>query len=704
MGAIGVFTNVIAIAVLFKPYKKNKILSKIPLLNKFALGYIPAHKDNLGKSIGKVIDDDILNSSKIQDLLINNKENTLQYAIKYFENSNYNVLMNFVSNKKNNIVEFIYKKLIKNIYEDKNVSNINCNISNIHINSIMTKNKLLILIDKLKNNKNKIANLTANYLVQKISNKTIKESVSDNILYNINSNIRNSIITNIYDEILNNIDYKSVNSVLSGIEDKYSKVINKTINDVVNEDMKKSLESYMMNNAESFVFNEMKYAAISVLKNKVTNEFNVDESIGSLFGGKIRILINENLNKVTDIIIEKLTKVLHNNESLIENKVKEEVNKNLNFFEKIAYSMAGGDAIVESCVSVAVNKKIPIFIDMKFYEINNLIQKSLDNDIYPMNIEELKLRADELDISGLLNTIFEKGQNSNRLSDEINKLCKIAIDSIYNENIDDLLAIVNLNSIDGIKDKFHDHISYVLENLKINLDKNKENLQEYIGDIIQNEFISKVEGIPLNRILAGIKENDLYYAVDILLDKAFSDEAVDKELKSVLSNIYDEQLSNTVLKDIYDESMITEILERAFINLLANDKVLREVKSSIGKIVDNIVDSNFDFIDSNFRKEVSNKIIGGALNSVIINSNELVKSIDLKTVTHEQIKIMDSEEIHDLFNSFAGAFFKKLYAYGAFGAVYGINLYLPVIWAVKETVTSSMNNVKDGYKIKDNID
>ena len=704
MGAIGVLTNVIAIAMLFKPYKKNKILSKIPLLNKFALGYIPAHKDNLGKSIGKVIDDDILNSNKIQDLLINNKENILQYTIEYFENSNYSVLMKLLNNKKNNVIEFIYKKLIKNISEDKNVSNIGCKISNIHMDSFVSQNKFLLLIDKLKNNKNKIANLSANYLVEKINNKTIEESISNNILYNINSNINNSINANIYEEILNNIDYKSVNSLLSRVEDKYSKVINRTINDIVNEDMKKSLESYMVNNAESFVFNEMKYAAISVLKNKVTNEFSVDESIGSLFGGKIRILINENLNKVTDIIIEKLTKVLKNNETLIENKVKEQVNNNLNFFEKIAYSMAGGDAIVESCVSVAVNKKIPIFIDMKFYEINNLIQKSLDNDIYPMNIEELKLRADELDISGLLNSIFEKGQNSNILSSEINRLCKIVINSIYNENISHLLAIVNLNSIDGIKDKFHDDISYVLENLKINLDKNKENLQEYVGDIIQNEFISKLIAMPLNGILAGIKGNDLYYAADILLDKAFSNEAVDKELKSVLIDIYDEQVSNTMLKDIYNESMITEILEKVFINLLSNDKVLREIKSSIEKITDNIIDSKFDFIDSNFRRKVSNKIIEGALNSIIINSNELVKSVDLKTVTHEQIKIMDSKEIHDLFNSFAGAFFKKLYAYGAFGAVFGINLYLPIIWAVKETVTSSMNNVKDGYKIKDNID
>lgn len=705
MGAIGVLTNVIAIVMLFKPYKKNKILSKIPLLNKFALGYIPAHKDNLGKSIGKAIDDDILNSSKIQGLLMNSKENTLQYVIDYFENSNYKTLINFINNKKSSVIEFIYKKLIKNISDDRTVSNISDKICNVHINAFVSQNALLSLIDKVKDNKNKIANLSADYLFKKINNnKTIEQSISQHILYDVNSNIMNSINTKVYEEVLNNIDDKSVDRILSSFENKYNKSINRNINDIINEDMKKSLESYILNNAESFIFNEMKYSAIAVLKSKIINEFSEDESIGTLFDGKIRILINENLNKVTDIIIEKLTKVLNNNETLIGNKVKEEVNNNLNFFEKIAYSMAGGDAIVESCVSVAINKKIPEFINMKFYEINNLIRKSLDNVVYPMSIEELKLRSDELDISGLLNSIFEKGQNSNVLSDEINRLCKTAIDSVCNENIGELLKFINLNSIEGIKGKFQYDINYVLESLKVNLDKNKEKLQEYVGNVIQHEFNSKVVEMPLDRVLSGIKEDDLYYAINILLDKAFADEAVDKELQSVLTDIYEEQFANTTLKDIYNESMINEIIEKIFINLLADEKVLNTIKSSITKVVNTVVDSNFGFIDSNFRREVSNKIIEGAINCVIVNSKELVKSVDLKTVTYEQIKIMDSKEIHDLFNSFAGTFFKKLYAYGAFGAIFGINLYLPIIWAAKEAVSSKMDTIKDGYNIKDNVE
>ncbi|MBQ3421545.1 MAG: DUF445 family protein [Romboutsia sp.] len=701
MGAIGVLTNVIAISMLFKPYKKSKVLSKIPFLNKFALGYIPAHKDNLGKSIGKVIDDDILNSGKIQSLLVSNRENTLHYAIDYFENSNYKAIVSFINHKKNAFVEFIYKKLIKNISKDETVTGISTRIGNVKIDSFVPQKTVLSLIDKVKVNKNKIVNLSANYLFNRIhKNKTIEESISSHILNNINSDI-NEII---YKEILNKTNNTSFYKVISNYKEKYNNFIDKPINNIASIEIKESLENYIINNAESFVFNEIKYAAIALVKKKFINEFDGDKSIETLFDGRVKILINENLNKVTDIIIEKLANMLNKNEVLIGNKVKEEINSKLNFFEKIAYSVAGGDSIVESCVSILLNKKIPEFVNEKFYEINSLIQKSLDNVVYPMNIEELRLKTDELNISGLLNSIFEKGRNNQILLGEISRVCQFAVKSIYNENLADILKIINFNTLESLENKFRDHITFTLNNLKDNLEKNKEQSKEYIGRLVENNIISKAISMPIDRFLIGIKENDLYYALNILFDNVLSNEQVSEQFESALINIYEDKFANITLKDIYSESMINSSIEKVFISLLGNDKCLAEVKNSIIKAVDCLVDSNFEFIDLKFRREITNKIITGVIESVILNSKELVEAANLKSVTYEQIKLMDSKEIHYLFNSFAGEFFKKLYIYGAFGSVFGINLYLPIIWAVKEGVTTSIGNIKNGYKVKDNVE
>ena len=705
MGIIGVLTNIIAITMLFKPYKKSRILSKIPLLNKFALGYIPAHKDNLGRSIGKAIDDDILNSTKIQNLFINNRENTLCSVIDYLENSNYKAVISFINNKKNKITEFIYKKIIKSLSEDDKITNISNRVCSIKINSIVSKGLFLSLKNKIIDKKNEIVNLSANYLFKKInSGKTIEESLSQHVLNTINSNMKKNINDDLYKEIINKINRGSASKIVEGYNESYSSLIYRSINDILSADSKEALEDYIKNNAENFIFNELKDVVITVLKNKFSHEFKGKSSIGTLFDGKIKIIVNDNLNKITDVVIDKLNNALKKNEVSIEYKVKEEVNNKLNFFEKIAYSMAGGDSIVESCVSIAINKKIPIFINMKFNEINNLIQKSLDNVVYPINVEDLRIKADEFNVSGLLNNMFEKGKNSTLISSEVNKICITAVNALYNVKTEDLLKIINLNSIESLREKFNDDIDYVLENLKSNLQENKEELQKYIDKIMKDNIMSKAVKLPVSKVLYGIKENDVYYALNILANKAYNNEYVNKELETILNNIYEDRLENAAFKDFCDHNMIYGTIEKLVINLLSNDEILNETRESMRKVVNEVIDEKFEFINLNFRKEITTKIIEGVIDCSITNSKELIEAINLKEVTYEQIKIMDSKEIHELFNSFAGTFFKKLYAYGAFGAAFGINIYLPILWAIKENVSTSMKNYKDGYKVKNNLE
>ena len=69
MAMIGVGTNVIALKMLFYPYKRNKFLAKIPFLRKFSLGYIPSHKDTMARGIGHVIDEELLNGERVKMLL-----------------------------------------------------------------------------------------------------------------------------------------------------------------------------------------------------------------------------------------------------------------------------------------------------------------------------------------------------------------------------------------------------------------------------------------------------------------------------------------------------------------------------------------------------------------------------------------------------------------------------------------------------------
>ncbi|MDO5518584.1 MAG: DUF445 family protein, partial [Clostridium sp.] len=702
MGLIGVLTNVIAITMLFKPYKKSRILSKIPFLNKFALGYIPAHKENLSRSIGKVIDDDILNSSKIQDVLVSNKENTTDYVISYFENSNYKAVMNIVRNKKNSITEFIYKKLVKSLSQDNTVSSINSRVSDIKVNSFVSKDLILSVGTKIREKKNEIINVTAEYLYGKMkSDNAIEECSADKILNYLDGELTNNISGMVHEKISASLNYEFMEKILSGYNDEYIKFIDKPVGEILSDEGKNNIESYIHKNAESFIFNDLKIIVISSVKQKLSKEIDGENKIGSLFGGRVKIFINDNLNKVTDLLIDKLNDVLNKNEQLIAGKVKEEVNNNLNFFEKIGYAMAGGDAIVESCVSTAVNKKVPAFINTKFYEINKMMQKSLDDVVYPMSINELKLKADELNVAAVLNNLFENTQNSSCLSSEINSACSSIISTVYDMNVSSILEYVSLDTVDKITVKFNDDIRLILSSMLEGFENNKSEANEYYKGILNEDIISELKKMPVNKFIHGIKENDVYYALNAAGNKIFEDESVRNDFEDLLGDLYEDKLEGIRIEDLCSSDKTYESVEKFIINSLSNEEILNNIRKSINKAADEAIREKLSFISDESKKEMTEKIVNGIIDCTITDSKELIEAVNLKDVTCEQIKLMDSKEIHDLFLSFAGTFFKKLYSYGAFGAFFGLNLYLPILWAIKESSAAAMKNYNDRYKVND---
>ena len=99
-----------------------------------------------------------------------------------------------------------------------------------------------------------------------------------------------------------------------------------------------------------------------------------------------------------------------------------------------------------------------------------------------------------------------------------------------------------------------------------------------------------------------------------------------------------------------------------------NIKIINEI------IIDAVV-SEFNFIKDDTKDHITYNVIDGIINVIIEDTVNILKAVSLKKITMEQIAVMEPKEIHDLFNSFAGDFFKKLYLYGGFGAVFGINLW-----------------------------
>lgn len=72
----------------------------------------------------------------------------------------------------------------------------------------------------------------------------------------------------------------------------------------------------------------------------------------------------------------------------------------------------------------------------------------------------------------------------------------------------------------------------------------------------------------------------------------------------------------------------------------------------------------------------------------------ILRSLDLKDITLEEVDEMHPKEIHELFKSFAGDFFIKLYIYGGFGLIFGVNVYLSIILFIIDIIYTKQIDLK----------
>ena len=96
MGFIGVITNVIAIKMFFRPYKKIEFFAKFKHTRCFSQGLILQNQKIFAHTLGEYIGAELLTSDNILKMLESNKDsfistlgdNIMPYIISYFENEN----------------------------------------------------------------------------------------------------------------------------------------------------------------------------------------------------------------------------------------------------------------------------------------------------------------------------------------------------------------------------------------------------------------------------------------------------------------------------------------------------------------------------------------------------------------------------------------------------------------------------------------
>lgn len=679
MGGIGVLTNVIAIAMLFKPYKKNKVLSKILFLRKFALGYIPAHKGSLANGIGGVIDNDILNGGRIHKLL-NDKRSTMNSGlVNIIRNDNYKLINNTLVKNKNKVCKYIYDKLEKSLKENEVSSKVSTSLSNSEISvpsSILSKISLGI-----KEKQNTFKEYLLKLIESKMdSTKSIEDILPKGVMDSVNTKVE-SIIEEKTKEF---ITEEKVKALFVRYDDLYKSYINREVSDIVSEDMMIVFEKKAADKMENFLYNDLRFILSCKVKEILTKELSGDKTVGNIFNGAVQGIVNKNLNKITKLIVDKLNESIAKNEYNIGNIVKENINSKLNFIQKMGYAMANGDGIVDRCIHILVNKNLPLFIDEKVSEVENIISDGLETQVYPMKLSDINFGVNEVNSSEFINGVFENLYQGRKLNNITNVIIEEAAGKIKSINISKVLSEVNLDSTEKIFDKFNTEISNSVNLLSENVDELKEislmTMKDILGDITVKD------------LAAGLSNEDLENIADNTVNILMNSKAVNDGLIDIVEETYTKSFKGRKLSSIIDTNIFDSDIEKAITEIINNENMNTLMKSSVENIFDEISKDNFAVIDTEFKDAVNTKVSEAAIDSLILHTKDILESFELKAITYREIENMEPEEIHNLFKSFAGEYFKKLYMYGVMGAVFGINFWLSMVIAIFDYAKGRKDN------------
>lgn len=669
MALIGVLTNVIAIGMLFKPYTQNRVLAKIPLLKHFSLGYIPAHKENLSNGVGNVIDKELLNGESLKELFKSKKVLGVTYLSNYIKTDNYKIIFSFINKKSNDIISHIYN-FFKNMFtKEKTMLKY---ISNTKIGIFLKKSYFNKVIEKVKDFD--YTTLVSKKLEKfKNDKKNIKNILSEEKLEELECKIDEEILLVLKENYSKVFKEEFIKNIIFRNEDLYNEIINKSLSSMLSYDTINDIKEISEKYIKKFIFSDLRGYTKAEITNFLSSEIDGEKTIGNVFNGTIKNVIDNNFYKIGNFVVLQLVKLMKDKKDIIKSLVKEKIMNNLNFVEKIFYKAMKGEYVVENCIDVLIDKKIKGFINDRVLEISGVLNTGLNNVIYPKQIKTLQLKASEINTDKLIDGVFNVLESTNKLKEDIDYIINLSLDKAVNIKFNTILCKVNLDSLEKIYNKFNGDIVILLNELNTNFDKNINKVSSYLNLLIKEYFITPTK----NLSLYDITYEDIKYTTDFIIDRFLNSRSFNIHVENISNKLYDNMESHKISYFLSYES-IENIADFIFTKEQFNLKNIE----ILNKALKDVLNGEESIIDDKTKDYLISILCESFVNSGINNMKSLIEKVHLKEVTTEQIIIMDSKEIHELFKSFAGEFFNKLYLYGSFGFVFGINIYLSVLLTI----------------------
>lgn len=683
MGVVGIMTNVIALWMIFCPYEKNKFVSKIPLFKVFSIGYIPSHKNSFASGMAHFIDNELLSGDRVVNSFELQKDNFKNHIMCNIKDSNYMAILDFVRNKKHSLAKKIYGTILKLLKKNNNkiCNSIGNRLLDIECGRFVSidfiNDKANDLIEIISQKEDKVIE----YLEEKLkTNKSLQEVLPEELITTVNNKIEKQV----NDYINKNLEDSYVEDVIKNIifrnEKTYNYIMDKSIKDIISEKSLLSIQnSVKTDKFINITLLSLKEQLNNYLQDYLAREFPEEKKFDELFDGKVKEKLDNNIYNLTGMVSEKLISYIKGNNELISSMVIKIVRKNLNFFVKIAYDFADGDGLVKDVINTVINNKIENLIVEDKDKLSIILYNYLEKEIYPSKVKDLGLKSAEINTSLLLDRLVFSLKQNEDFKNNMHSTSDLVISNICEIKAKNISKIVGVSNIQQAYDKYKEVINIVSNNIIDNLNSNKEEANEFVRVLVEEKVLKHFYSISLVEVSWELNKDDVTYVVDNLLERINSSKVINYHILQICRNAYISSIRNNKLSSMINRNILESDMYDSLNLIFENKDFNYKNRVVVESIIDILLDDKLNFITEEFKLYTTNNIIDAGFNTIERNIIPMLRSLDLKSITLEEVDKMHPKEIHELFKSFAGDFFIKLYIYGGFGLIFGINVYFSIV-------------------------
>lgn len=663
-GFVGYMTNVLALKMIFKPYDEKKLWGlKIP----FTPGVVAKEKPRFAKAMGRFVGENLLNQETVVEIFTQNRQSIADQAFKTISQNNYQLVEEHLRKEFNH--QFVSERIFTYLINLPTITREEFIQTNLGYLAKLNLERfdLAFLEPTLRDLSHKALasapNLLADYLTEFLEDEPEIGELFPELWQRQFLMLANSL-----EAKFSQWDQALIADKLSGLAQgsAVEKFMKTPLRDLLasfrGEKLNQDLANLLLTTLGSGHFREY---LVNFFQEKIALSLDPDTEIKNLFAGKLLANLEKNAQGFVDSSLQRFLKIISQQREPLTKNVLKAFQQESGFLF-ILGNFLDFNGTVRRVIDRLIDQKIPKFFQDKRTDFSNLWVDFLEK-IGQKKVGDLKIDLKRLDLNKMADSFLE----SELLEKNLVNIVTGFVNSTSDLSINSFLERAQLAENFQLAQIFAPEIDLLKSELSSQLLRKKKLICQRVFTLIKQMMEEQIFRLPVTEITRGISPSEIGDSLNRSFQKIFQSKAFDHSF-SLLVKEFVSRVQKNDLTSILHFNHLASDLSKTLTKITENSELRDQLKEKLTQLVSLVLSNLNQILEPEMKDYLLNGVINSTMDAIENNFLELINSINVRAVTEEQINAMEPEKIENLFDSFAGKYFRKLESYGWIGSIFGL--------------------------------